>query len=120
MPSNVILTDAFRREAKKLAKKYRSLGQDLAALVAELEEAPYSGDRLGPNTYKLRLAIRSRGRGKSGGARVISYVAISIEENVAEDAIDVALIALYDKSKFATVPASVVDQRIADYAREEE
>lgn len=73
MRSNVLLTENFKKSAKKLSKKYRSLSNDLKKLVEELEENPYLGDRLSPNSYKVRLAIKSKGRSKSGGARVITY-----------------------------------------------
>lgn len=81
MASNVILTDSFKRDAKKLAKKYRSLGQDIRTLIADLQKDPYLGNRLTPYVYKIRLAIKSKGKGKSGGGRVVYYVNLALEEN---------------------------------------
>lgn len=81
----------FRKSAKKLIKKYPSLKAELAELGHELAKNPIIGTSLGNNCYKIRLAISSKGKGKSGGARVITFVLISKK--------DVYLIAIYDKSE---------------------
>jgi mRNA-degrading endonuclease RelE of RelBE toxin-antitoxin system len=83
-------TANFDREAKVLAKKYRSLRQDLIDLGAELQENPKTGTAIFHNCYKIRLAIKSKGRGKSTGGRVISYVYVEREA--------VYLLSIYDKS----------------------
>jgi len=70
MSYNVIPTDNFNREAKKLAKKHHSLKSDLIALRKELLENPTKGIHLGNSVYKMRMAITSKGKGKSGGARL--------------------------------------------------
>lgn len=59
--------------AKTLAKKYRSFEKDYAVFLAYLEANPFSGVSLGHDIYKTRMAIASKGKGKSGGARVLSY-----------------------------------------------
>ncbi|MEO8589350.1 MAG: type II toxin-antitoxin system RelE/ParE family toxin [Flavobacteriales bacterium] len=76
-------------------KRYRSLGKDLLKLEKELELRPDTGSSLGHGLYKVRLAIGSKGKGKSGGGRVITYV-------VTEDA-EVYLLSIYDKSDYDTV-----------------
>lgn len=81
----------FQRRAKKLFKKYLSLPQDLRALLTLLTFTPTSGTSLGRSCYKVRLAIESKGKGRSGGARVITYVAVLAEE--------VVLLTIYDKSE---------------------
>lgn len=53
---------------------------DLENLIISLEENPMQGDELSPGIRKIRMAITSKGRGKSGGARVITYT-IVIAEN---------------------------------------
>lgn len=63
----------FDKQAKRLAKKYPSLKNDLSALVKTLADAPEQGVALGNGFYKIRLSITSKGKGKSGGARVINY-----------------------------------------------
>lgn len=86
---NVRPARSFERDAKPLLKKYASLRQELATLGEELQENPTLGTPLGQDCYKIRLAIKSKGKGKSGGARIITYVVTDNEE--------VILLAIYDK-----------------------
>ncbi|MFZ4547903.1 MAG: type II toxin-antitoxin system RelE/ParE family toxin [Bacteroidales bacterium] len=74
---NVELSANFKKEAKKLSKKYPSLKTELTTLFTELEENPTIGTPLGNDIYKIRLAIASKSKGKSGGARVMSFVKIT-------------------------------------------
>ncbi len=76
MSYNIYLTDNFKKEAKKLIKKYASLQTDLSVLFDKLSENPTMGTHLGNDIYKIRIAISSKGKGKSGGARILSYVKI--------------------------------------------
>lgn len=80
----------FRKEAKKLTKKYPSLKTELQQLGNQLIENPALGTSLGNNCYKIRMAIASKGKGKSGGARVITHFYVSDET--------VFLLSIYDKS----------------------
>lgn len=91
MSFSVELTDHFKKEAKKLTKKYRSLKAELEALGAELAKNPTIGTPLGHDVYKLRLAIASKGKGKSGGARVVTFVKV-IDEVV-------YLVSIYNKKQ---------------------
>jgi len=77
MNYSIELTDNFKKEAKKLIKKYASLNNELAELFDELQKNPFLGTPLGNDIYKIRLAISSKGKGKSGGARVMTFVKIS-------------------------------------------
>jgi mRNA-degrading endonuclease RelE of RelBE toxin-antitoxin system len=90
MSYNIIAVPTFRKELKKLAKKHHSLKTDLALLFESLEENPTQGTNLGNNCYKIRLAIQSKGKGKSGGARVITNFVITEET--------IYLLSIYDKS----------------------
>ena len=81
----------FDRQAKRLAKKYPSLKTDLRALFDSLEEDPAQGAALGKGCYKVRMAIASKKQGKSGGARVITFIKVTQEA--------VYLLAVYDKSE---------------------
>ena len=81
----------FKRELKPLIKKYRSLTDELAELVESLIEEPIQGDSLPLNCYKIRLAIQSKGKGKRGGARVITHFHVKDDE--------IFLISIYDKSE---------------------
>lgn len=84
----------FAKEAKCLGKRYLSLKEDIAKLGEELLANPHLGTDLGGGLRKIRLAITSKGRGKSGGARVITYtVVVRIDET------DINLLTIYDKAE---------------------
>jgi mRNA-degrading endonuclease RelE of RelBE toxin-antitoxin system len=95
MSFEVRYSPVFERAIKRLAKKYPSIGADLGKLIEELSEAPRTGDPLGKGCYKVRLAIRSKGKGRSGGARVITCV--KVVRNT------VILLTVYDKSERGTI-----------------
>lgn len=95
MSYDVLSIPIFDRQAKQLAKKYPSLKNDLSTLIESLANDPKQGTPLGNNFYKIRLAIVSKGKGKSGGARVITYLKIT--------AATVYLATIYDKSEKSTI-----------------
>ena len=95
MNFSVIPSDKFKKEAKRLTKKFPSLKKELSELAALLENEPRSGTTLGNNTYKIRVAIKSKGTGRSGGARVITYV---VTENA-----EFYLLTIYDKSELSNI-----------------
>jgi mRNA-degrading endonuclease RelE of RelBE toxin-antitoxin system len=95
MSYNIFPTHRFEKELKRLVKKFPSLKIEYAKLIGEIIENPHSGTFLGNNCYKLRLAISSKGRGKSGGARMITYVYIQSET--------VYLLTIYDKGEKADI-----------------
>jgi len=74
MNYSVYPTPDFKKHFKKLSKKHPSLKEDLWELVQILKEVPDSGIHLGQGIHKIRMAIASNGKGKSGGARVITYL----------------------------------------------
>ncbi|MEN0046887.1 MAG: hypothetical protein AAF806_07520 [Bacteroidota bacterium] len=118
MSCNLILTEEFERRAKKLSKKYRSLKNDLAVLFETLVENPYQGDQIKPDVFKVRMAIKSKGKGKSGGARVITYVETTIIET--EESTDLYLITIYDKSDATNVSDAYISQIIESLRDEDE
>jgi mRNA-degrading endonuclease RelE of RelBE toxin-antitoxin system len=91
MNYNVVTIPPFDRQLKRLVKKFPSLKKEFASLIESLEQKPEQGTALANSCYKIRIAIKSKGRGKSGGARVITHVQV-IENNV-------FLLAIYDKSE---------------------
>ena len=97
----------FGREVKRLAKKYPSLKKDLAALRDELMSNPLTGVEIAPGIRKIRMAITSKGKGKSGGARVISYNVILSEIDG-----DVYLMTIYDKSEHSTVDVKLLAETL--------
>ena len=105
MKVTINVTDAFIRLAKPLIKKYPSLKSELSDLETELLKSPRLGEPLGNDSYKIRLVVHSKGKGKSGGLRVISYVEtiLIISNNQKLEQIEVNLISIYDKSKTSTL-----------------
>lgn len=95
MSFRIIATPNFIKELKPLVKKYPSLKSEIQRLRDELIENPTSGTALGKDCYKIRLSIASKGRGKSGGARVITYLIISEQT--------IFLLSIYDKSEQADI-----------------
>ncbi|MFP5040796.1 type II toxin-antitoxin system RelE/ParE family toxin [Parasediminibacterium sp. JCM 36343] len=91
MSYKVITIPAFEKRIKKLAKKYPSLKLEYINLVHNLEENPIQGTPIGNNCYKIRVSVLSKGKGKRGGVRVITYVHITDTE--------VYLLSIYDKSE---------------------
>ena len=74
MKYNVLSIPPFDKQLKRLAKKYHSLKAEYASLIEVLEQNPKMGIPLENNCFKIRLAIASKGRGKSGGARIITHI----------------------------------------------
>ncbi len=91
MSYNVKSIAVFEKQAKRLIKKYASLRKELLELVQELKENPEQGTAIGKGCFKIRISIASKGKGKSGGARVITNFVVT-------DA-TVYLLSIYDKSE---------------------
>jgi mRNA-degrading endonuclease RelE of RelBE toxin-antitoxin system len=97
MKTEIVITNNFSKEAKKLLKKYKSLKLELRQLNEELLHHPKLGTPIGQNSYKIRLAVKSKGKGKSGGLRIITYVELKIHFD--EITNTVYLLSVYDKSE---------------------
>jgi mRNA-degrading endonuclease RelE of RelBE toxin-antitoxin system len=107
MSYKIELTDNFKREAKKLNKKYPSLRSEIETLGKHLAKDPMIGDPLGNNVYKIRLSIASKNKGKSGGARIISFVKI-IQQTV-------FLLSIYSKGERSTITNMEIQELLKDY-----
>ena len=94
-------TKGFLKDLKWLLKKYPSLISDLEQLNSILVSNPQTGTHLGNNTYKIRLAIKSKGKGKSGGARVVSFVETELIARIENTTVN--LLTIYDKSEIASI-----------------
>ncbi|MBX2898956.1 MAG: type II toxin-antitoxin system RelE/ParE family toxin [Cyclobacteriaceae bacterium] len=84
-------TSLFDKQIKRLSKKYPSLKFEYRTLIESLVKNPIQGSSLGNNCYKIRLSVSSKGKGKSGGARVITYIHFTQYK--------VFLLSIYDKSE---------------------
>lgn len=107
MSYNVELSANFKKEAKRLIKKYPSLKKELIELFTELEKNPTTGTPLGNDIYKIRLAIASKNKGKSGGARVLSFVKVTQTS--------VLLFSIYNKGEIDNITDKEINELIKDY-----
>jgi mRNA-degrading endonuclease RelE of RelBE toxin-antitoxin system len=112
MAYNVIVTGHFDKRAKPLLKKYRSLKQEIATLIDDLSESPMQGSRISDQCYKIRLSISSKGKGKSGGARVITCIKVE-DENV-------FLLSIYDKSDQENIADDELNSLLSFYDLQED
>lgn len=94
MNYNIKTYYAFDRELKRLAKRYKSLKEDIKRLAKDLQENPTQGVDLGGGVRKVRMVITSKGKGKSGGARVITLLIVRSETES-----EIGLHYIYDKSE---------------------
>jgi hypothetical protein len=98
MVNNIRVTEFFLKKAKRLVKKYHSLEDSINKLQQDLIKNPRQGDSYGSNIYKIRLADESKGKGKSGGFRVVTYL---IQQN--KESTNIYLITIFDKSEEASI-----------------
>jgi mRNA-degrading endonuclease RelE of RelBE toxin-antitoxin system len=107
MSYRIELTENFKKEAKRLIKKYASLRTEILELGKELAENPTTGIPLGNDVYKIRLGVASKNKGKAGGARVITFVKI-IDETV-------YLLSIYSKGEIDSLTDNEITNLIRDY-----
>ena len=94
MSCKITYTPDFAKQMKRLSKRYKSLKEDYLKLLCDLRANPLLGTDLGRHLRKVRMSIASKGKGKSGGARVITYALI-----LAETDAEIKLLTIYDKSE---------------------
>ena len=109
MSFEIQTTSYFDTEAKRLAKRHRSFIDDLEDFQKNLLKNPYQGTELSPGIRKIRLTIDSKGRGKSGGARVITFTYLVDEKDGV-----VILLLLYDKTDASSIKINIVPKIIKD------
>lgn len=110
MSYSVIPLEIFKKAAKRLIKKYPSLKNELLELTRLLLVNPTFGTSLGNNVFKIRISIKSKGSGKSGGARVITYI---VTENK-----EIYLLTIYDKSELNTLDDNALRKIIKSINKE--
>jgi hypothetical protein len=101
MANRVIPTPYFESRLKKFLKKFPSIGNELVDLEKALLVHPRTGTDIGSGIFKIRLASKSKGAGKSGGFRVITYLVKPVAEGT-----DIYLITIYDKSEESAIDKS--------------
>jgi len=72
-----------------------------------LQDHPTKGTPLGNDIYKIRLAISSKGKGKSGGSRVMSFVKVSETT--------VLLFSIYSKGTKDSISDKEIEELIKNY-----
>ena len=105
----IYLGEEFKRQFKRLAKKYHSLTNDFKVFMRAIETDPMQGVDLGNNMRKVRMTIASKGKGKSSGARVITYHVVLTHEHI-----EVNLLTIYDKSELANVSDSYLKSLLTE------
>jgi len=101
----------FTRNLRNLAKKYRSVRNDIQPVITQLERGEIPGDRIsgtGYDVFKVRVRNSDIQKGKSGGYRLIYYLKT---EN------GIILLTVYTKSAQADIPADEITGIILEYQR---
>ena len=109
MSFNIKTIRTFDKRIKRLAKKYKSIRNDFICFLGELRENPFIGSDLGNGVRKVRRAISDKGKGKSGGARIITYV-LKTDENSGQ----VTLLTIYDKNEQESISAKEIGELLAE------
>jgi hypothetical protein len=100
-------TDDFDREIKKLSKKFPSLKNDFQNVIDNIEKELALADDLGEGFRKIRINIKSKGKGSSGGGRIITYETIIAINNKS-----VLFALIYNKGDYDNVDLSVLKKNL--------
>ena len=119
------LHDEFKRQFRRLSKKYRSLIDDLEIFQKELQENPLQGVDLGSGVRKIRRTIASKGKGKSGGARVLTLNVLvgdiggrtKPDDTKGDEEIDVTLLTIYDKNEIDNVSDEYIKWLVSGFKK---
>jgi mRNA-degrading endonuclease RelE of RelBE toxin-antitoxin system len=110
--TQILLTPRFQQDLRKLAKRYRSIRQDLTPLIEQLQQGETPGDRISGNKYqvvKVRLKNSNIQKGKSAGYRVIYYLKTQTA---------ITLVTIYSKSDLTDIPNKVIEEIIQTFESE--
>lgn len=99
---------AFEKERKRLHKRYKNINKDIIELIQELKNNPQLGTDLGNGIRKVRMSIRDKKKGKSGGARVITLLTQQNEEDI------LGLHFIYDKSEHENILTKKINDIITN------
>lgn len=103
----------FNRNLRTLAKKYRSIRNDVQPIIEQLEQGELPGDRISGVDYavfKLRVRNSDIQKGKSGGYRLIYYV---------KTVNGIVLLTIYAKSEQVDIAAEDIQNIITEYGQQE-
>lgn len=107
----VLTIPEFDKSFKRLSRKFHSLKEEYQEFIEKTEIENVQGRSLGNGFYKARLSVKSKGKGKRGGLRIISHreVIYKMEETV------IALIAIYDKNETSSIDRKYLESLIKKY-----
>ena len=109
----VIVSPTFNRNLRTLAKKYRSIRNDIQPIIEQLAQGELPGDRIagvGYAVFKLRVRNSDTQKGKSSGYRLIYYV---------KTATGIILLTLYTKSEQVDIAAEDIQNIITEYEQQQ-
>lgn len=99
MKYNILTLPEFDKAFKMMLKKYPSIKKDISDFKTGLLNGKNLGVDLGGNIRKVRMQIESKGTGKRGGARIITYTMfLSVESK------NIILVTMYEKGKQESIP----------------
>ena len=107
MKYNIYLHENFKKEAKHLLKKFPSLKNDLKKIQINIEKELLLANNLGNGFKKIRIVITSKGKGSSGGGRIITFeTLVDIEEK------DILFCSIYDKSDYENIDLEILKKNL--------
>ncbi|MBK1720510.1 type II toxin-antitoxin system RelE/ParE family toxin [Thiocystis violacea] len=104
----VSYSEAFKRQIKRLSRRYRRIRDDLQPIIDQLAAGQTPGDRIqgvGDMLYKVRVRNTSAGRGKSGGYRIIYYL---------RSTTDVLLVTIYSKADQSDIDVEALSRLLQE------
>jgi len=104
MNYEVEVTAFFEKRLKRLVKKFPSFKKEYVDFISLVKQNPQTGTPIGNNCYKIRIAIASKGKGKSGGARIITHVKVTKTK--------IYLLSIYDKSEQEDIKDEDLDELV--------
>lgn len=123
------ITKKFKKQAKSLLKKYHSLKNEIFELQENLKNNPTMGALIKENIYKIRVAVKSKGKGKSGGLRVITFLEYylmidTLQENIENNKEEnpktiINLLTIYDKSEISSISEDELNTLIENISFDE-
>lgn len=112
MVYNTIIDANFSKEFKALLKKFPSLKLDFEELLKDLDDELALSDDLGGGFKKIRMAIKSKGKGKRGGARLITYETI-----VSVNKTNVVFASIYNKGDYDNIDTDILKNNLEEKNR---
>jgi mRNA-degrading endonuclease RelE of RelBE toxin-antitoxin system len=111
-PIEIKFTPDFRKQLRKLEKRYRKIKSDLEPILIQIQMGEIVGDRLqglDTDVFKVRVRNSDTNRGKSGGYRVIYWLKLP------ECAV---LLDIYSKSDRDDVEVNMIQDIITEFDKQ--